>query len=258
MSFLGHLEQLRWHLVRSAIAVSVTSLIAFINKDILFDGIILGPKRPEFITYRYLCKIGQKLNLDLCIKEIPFKLQSTELSQQFTLHMMAAFIAGFIIATPYILWETWRFIAPALSPKEKKYSAGFVFFSSLLFLTGVLFGYFIIAPLSINFLGTYSVSTQVQNIFTLDSFISIITFLTLAAGVVFELPMVVFFLSKMGIITPKFMRQYRKHATLVILLVAAVITPSPDVTSQMLVALPLYFLYEVSIWISAAVAPKPV
>jgi len=258
MTFLQHLEQLRWHLVRSAAVVVVLALIAFFNKELLFDGIILAPKSPDFITYKWMCMLSEKFHIDMCIKEISFKLQSTELSQQFTLHMMAAFIAGLIAATPYILWEIWRFISPALSAKEKRYSFGFVFFASALFLLGVLFGYFIIAPLSINFLGTYSVSNQVQNIFTLDSFISIVTLLTLAAGIVFELPIVVYFLSKIGLITPKFMRQYRKHSVLVILVVAAVITPSPDITSQMLVAIPLYFLFEISIWISAAVAPKPV
>lgn len=254
MSFLQHLEALRWHLVRATIVVCVLAVIAFFNKDLLFDGIILAPKKPDFPTYRAMCWLSEKLSIeDLCIKELPFRLQSTELAQQFTLHMWVAFVAGLIIGFPYVLWEIWRFIKPALSDKERKYTSGVVFFASLLFFMGVLFGYYVIAPLSINFLGSYSVSSEVQNIFTIDSFISIITMLTIAAGVVFQLPIVVYFLSKIGLLTPAFMRAYRKHAIVVILIIAAVITPSPDVTSQLLVAFPLLLLYEISILIAAVV-----
>lgn len=254
MSFLQHLEALRWHLVRSSVVVAVLSVFLFFQKEWLFDSIILAPKKATFPTYRFMCWLSEKLSIDdLCIKEITFKLQSTELSQQFTLHMWVAFVAGLIIGFPYILWELWRFIKPALSDKERKYTTGIVFTSSLLFFAGVLFGYYVIAPLSINFLGSYSVSSEVQNIFTIDSFISIITMLTIAAGVVFQLPIVVYFLAKIGLLTPAFMRNYRKHAIVVILIVAAVITPSPDVTSQMLVAFPLLLLYEISIWIAAIV-----
>lgn len=257
MSFLQHLEALRWHLVRATIAVCVLALFAFFQKEFLFDVIILGPKKVDFPTYRAMCWLAEKLSIDdLCINEIPFKLQSTELSQQFTLHMWVAFFAGFIMAFPYILWEIWRFIKPALSEKESRYTKGIVFTSSFLFFLGVLFGYYVIAPLSINFLGSYSVSSEVQNIFTIDSFINIITMLTLAAGIVFQMPIVVFFLAKIGLLTPAFMRAYRKHAIVVILIVAAVITPSPDVTSQMLVAFPLLLLYEISIWIAAIVNRK--
>jgi sec-independent protein translocase protein TatC len=255
MSFLQHLEELRWHLVRSTIVVTVLAVVAFFNKDLLFDGIILAPKKPDFPTYRAMCWLAEKLSIDgLCIKELPFKLQSTELAQQFTLHMWVAFVAGLIIGFPYVLWEIWRFIKPALSDKEKSYTTGVVFFATLLFFTGVLFGYYVIAPLSINFLGSYSVSSEVQNIFTIDSFISIITMLTIAAGIVFQLPIVVYFLSKIGLLTPAFMRTYRKHAIVVILIIAAVITPSPDVTSQLLVAFPLLLLYEISILIAAVVS----
>lgn len=253
MSFLQHLEALRWHLVRSVVAVCVLAVVAFLNKALLFDGIILAPKKSSFITYRFFCWLARKVEVDFCISEIPFSLQSTELSKQFTLHMWVAFVAGFILSAPYIFWELWQFFKPALSAKERKYTTGVVFFASLLFLTGVLFGYFVIAPLSINFLGTYTVSDQVQNIFTLDSFISIIVFMTLASGIVFELPIVIYFLSKIGIVTPAFLRAYRRHAIVIILIIAAVITPSPDVTSQMLVAVPLYLLFEVSILISSFV-----
>ncbi len=253
MHFLDHLEALRWHLVRSAVSIVVFALVAFLNPEILFDKIILGAKNPDFLTYRALCKLSDLFHLDMCIKEIPFTLINIDMSGQFTTHIYIAFVAGFIMAFPYFLWEIWRFIKPALSTKERKYSRGVVFFSSVLFLSGVLFGYFVISPLSINFLGSYQISKQVANQISLDSFISIVTMLTLASGVVFELPVVIYFLSKIGIVTPSFLRTYRKHSMVIILIVAAVITPSPDVTSQLLVAIPLFVLYEISIGVSALV-----
>lgn len=258
MSFLDHLEALRWHLVRSAIVIVSLAIFAFIRKDILFDDIIFALKRPDFPTYRALCWLAEKYQIDICISDFTIDLISINLSGQFTTHMFVAFIAGLVVGMPYLLWEIWRFVKPALSVKEKQYSRGIVFFTSLLFITGVLFGYFIISPMSINFLGTYQVSSFVKNQINLDSYISTITILTLAAGVIFELPMVVYFLSKLGIVTPKFMRHYRRHSMVVILIIAALITPSPDVTSQMLVALPLFLLYEMSIFISAAVVKKEI
>jgi sec-independent protein translocase protein TatC len=256
MSFLDHLEALRWHLVRSVAVILVLAIVAFIRKDILFDGIIFALKRPDFPTYRFMCWLSDRYGLDLCITDFSFSLISINLSGQFTTHMFVAFVAGLVLGMPYLLWEIWRFVKPALSGKEKKYSRGIVFFTSFLFITGVLFGYYVISPMSINFLGSYQVSAQVVNQINLDSYISTITILTLASGVIFELPMVVYFLSKLGVVTPKFMRHYRKHSMVVILIVAALITPSPDVTSQMLVAIPLFLLYEISIFISAAVVKK--
>ncbi|MEP7171517.1 MAG: twin-arginine translocase subunit TatC [Bacteroidota bacterium] len=256
MSFMEHLEALRWHLFRSVIAIMTFAMIAFLNKEFIFDTIIFGPKHPDFPTYRTLCWLSEKFSIDMCIKDFPFIIISVEMSGQFTMHMWVAFITGLIIGFPYLLWEVWRFIKPALTTKEKKYSTGIVFFSSILFLIGVLFGYYVIAPLSINFLGSYQVSEQVKNQISLDSYISTITFLTFASGIVFELPIVIYFLSKIGIVTPKFMRTYRKHAIVIILIVAAVITPSPDVTSQILVAIPLYLLYEISIFVSVMVVKK--
>lgn len=257
MTFLQHLEVLRWHLVRATIAVVVVSIIAFFQKEWLFDVVLFGPKKADFPTYRFMCWLAQKLSIDdLCISEVSFQLQSTEMAQQFTLHMWVAFYGGLIISFPYILWELWRFIKPALNVTEKRFTTGVVFVSSMLFFAGVLFGYYVIAPLSINFLGSYSVSSEVKNIFTIDSFISIITMLTLASGIVFQMPILVFFLAKIGLLTPAFMRAYRKHAIVVILVIAAVITPSPDVTSQILVALPLLVLYEISIGIAALVVSR--
>lgn len=192
----------------------------------------------------------------MCIREIPFKLINTELSGQFTTHMWISFIGGLIVGFPYVLWELWRFIKPALHEKERKNTTGFVFFASLLFITGVLFSYYIIVPLTINFLGSYQVSADVDNMISMSSYISTVTTLTLATGIVFELPIVVYFLTKFGIMTPDFMRKYRRHALVVILIVAALITPSPDISSQLLVAIPLYILYEFSIFVSSYVVKK--
>jgi len=253
MSFLDHLEALRWHLVRSVVAIFVVSIIAFFFKEFLFDGIIFAPKKPDFWTYRMLCMLSQKFNLDMCISEIHFNLVSTELSAQFTLHMWVAFLAGVIISFPYIVWEFWRFIKPALHDNEKRNARGIVFYTSFLFSLGVLFGYYIITPMSVNFLGNYRVSNEVTNMISMDSYISTVTILTLATGIVFELPIAIYFLTKIGIVTPAFLRKYRKHAVIVILILGGVITPSPDITSQMLVSIPLYMLYEISILVSAAV-----
>ena len=255
MSFLGHLEALRWHLFRAVIAVMTMAIVLFFFKEFLFDGVLLAPKSPNFLTYKVLCSFGNKLNLgdDFCITVIPFTLISTDISAQFTTHMWVAFIAGLVVSFPYVVWEIWRFIKPALSTKEKNYARGIVFYTSFLFMLGILFGYYIITPMTVNFLGNYQVSEQVKNTITLDSFISIVTTMTLITGIVFELPIVVYFLSKVGILTPTFMRTYRRHAVVVILILAAVITPTSDATTLVMVALPLYVLYEISILVSAYV-----
>ena len=253
MSFLDHLEALRWHVVRSVLVICTLGLIAFFNKELIFDGIILAPKNTDFWTYRMMCLLGQKLNIDMCITQIDFSVINLDISGQFTTHMWVAFVTGCVLGFPYLVWELWRFIKPALSDREIKYSNGIVIFTSLLFIMGVLFGYYIISPLSINFLGSYKVSEEIRNQISMASYINIVTVMTLSCGFVFELPMVVYFLSKIGFMSPAFMRKYRKHAMVVNLIVAAVITPSPDITSQMLVAIPLFFLYEISIFFSAAV-----
>ena len=256
MTFLEHLEALRWHLVRSAIAVVVCMVVAFMNKSFLFDTIIFGPRNADFPTYRVLCYLSEKLHVDMCITDFNYILINVAMAGQFTMHIWVSFIAGLVVSFPYILWELWKFIKPALSEKEKSYSQGVVFYCTALFFAGVLFGYYVIGTMSINFLGTYTVSEQVKNQISLDSYISTISFLTFASGVIFELPMVIYFLSKIGIITPQFMRKYRKHAMVIILIIAAIITPSPDVSSQLLVAVPLFLLYEISIFVSAYVIRK--
>jgi len=258
MSFLEHLEALRWHLVRSVIAVFSLAILAFTYREIVFDKIIFAPRHTDFWTYVQMCRLSDFLGLGdaLCIKSINFDLINTELSGQFTMHMWIAFVAGLIMGFPYVIWEIWRFIKPGLRDVEKQYTRGVVLFTTGLFAIGVVFGYYIIAPLSINFLGNYQVSPDVKNMISMDSFISTVTTITLASGIVFELPIVVYFLTKIGLMSPEFMRKFRKHAVVVILIVSAVITPSPDVTSQLLVALPLYFLYEISIFVSMYVLKK--
>ncbi len=254
MSFLDHLEALRWHLVRAVAAVVIITIIVFINKKFLFDSIILAPKSLDFLTYQALCWMSNNLHLadKLCITQIPFKVINIEMAGQFLLHIKVSFGLGFVLAFPYVFWEIWRFIAPALYEKELKYSQGIVFYSSILFITGILFGYYILAPFSINFLGSYRVSDEIMNTISLGSYINIVLMLVILSGIIFELPILVYLLSKIGILTPAFMRKYRKHAFLVIIILSAVITP-PDVTSQILIAIPLYLLYEVSIFISAKV-----
>ncbi|MDF2437196.1 MAG: tatC [Bacteroidota bacterium] len=263
LSFWGHIDALRGHLFRSALVVVVIAVILFCYPEFLFDTVILGPMKSDFLTYRAFCHLGHWLELKglfsdgnaLCFGQT-FKLQSLGLADQFTSLMWVAIIGGLIVGSPYVLWEVWRFIKPALKHKEKKASVGFIISSSFLFIAGVLFSYYVIVPLMVNFLGNYRVSSMVENNFTLDSYISTVTTLSLATGLIFELPVLVYFLTKFGLMSPEFMRKYRKHAVVVILVVAAVITPSPDVTSQLLVAFPLYFLYEASIFVSYFVIKK--
>ena len=254
MSFLDHLEIFRWHLIRAAAAIMFFAIIAFMYKDIIFDVILLGPKDPNFLTYKVLCNISRFLGFEdaLCLTESPFSLMNISMSGQFSTHITTSIFAGFIIAFPYVLWEIWRFISPALHSNENSMAKGVVFFSSILFLIGILFGYYVIAPLSINFLGSYQVSSSVANQINLSSFVSTVTTVSFANGIIFELPILVYFLTKIGLLTPDFMRVYRKHSMVVILILSAIITP-PDITSQVLVSLPLIILYEFSIKISERV-----
>jgi sec-independent protein translocase protein TatC len=253
MSFLEHLEELRWHIIRSILAIMVFMIIAFILKNFIFDKVILAPRNPAFFTNRILCQLGEYLNTPaLCINSKPFNLINIKMSGQITTHIAVAMVAGLILAFPVILWEFWQFFKPALKSNEAKYAKGAVTAASLLFFTGVLFGYYMLAPLSIHFLSSYDISDEVVNQINVRSYIGTLTSICLATGLVFELPIIAFFLTKIGVVTPKFLRKYRKHAIVVIFIVAAIITP-PDVFSQTLVAIPLLILYEVSIFISARV-----
>lgn len=257
MSFLEHLEVLRWHLVRSAIVILLFTIVAFIFKGFIFDSVILAQKSSNFWTYRMFCNFSHLIgNGDaLCMEDMKFSLINITMSGQFTIHIVTSIIAGIIVSFPYILFEIWRFITPALEKKERKKALGLVFSGSILFILGILFGYYFVSPLSVQFLGNYTVSDQIQNQITLGSFISTVTTVTLVCGLVFQLPLIVFFLSKLGLLTPEFMRKYRKHAVVVTLVLSAIITP-PDISSQVLLTIPLLILYEFSIYISRMVVKK--
>lgn len=251
MTFWEHLDELRGTLFRSIIAVAVCALTAFIFKNILFDHILLAPKESDFITYRLLCKAGTWLNLpSLCVEVSSFQIININLAGQFMSHMTISMVAGLVVAMPYIVWELWRFIRPGLTESEQKYTRGSVFIISLLFLTGILFSYFIVVPLMVNFLGGYQVSGLVVNQISLTSYTSSVTMMTLLMGLLFELPVLVVFLTKAGILTPTTIRKYRKHTVVVILIVAGIITPSPDIFSQLIVSIPLYILFESSLVIA--------
>lgn len=253
MGFWDHLEELRAHVFRSLAAVFILAIAAFIAKSFVFDTILLAPKSETFITNRMLCRLGDLLSIDaLCIGRLNLSMQNINMSGQFMMHMYVSLVAGLIVAAPYVLWELWRFIMPALKPNEKNYSRGAVFFSSALFMSGVAFAYFLIVPLTINFLGTYQVSANVPNQIQLNSYISTVVSVTLAVGIVFELPILVFFLTKVGVITPMFMRKNRRIMLVIVLVLSAIITP-PDIFSQILVCIPLIGLYELSIKISEKV-----
>lgn len=257
MSFLDHLEVLRWHIIRIFIALFAFSILAFIFKSFVFDTIILAPATNTFITYQLFCQLSHFLHLgdQLCFKDLDFQLINLTMAGQFTMHIMVSVVAGIIAAFPYILYELWRFIKPAMKISEKNYAKGIVFWGSILFMMGICFGYYLITPMSVQFLGGYSVSAFIHNQISLKSYISTVTTITLSSGLVFQLPIIVYFLSKLGIITPEFMRTYRKHAIIMVLLLAAIITP-PDISSQILVSVPLLFLYEISIIISKTVVKK--
>ena len=255
MSFLQHLEELRWHLVRSAVVVVVFAIAAFCLNDFVFDTIIFGPLQQDFISYRALCSLGHRSGAGdvMCMVVKNQHLQTLSASEQFFNHMWISFLCGLILGFPFILWELWKFIRPALKNKEIGPVKIFVVIASILFLIGIFFGYFLLFPMSYNFLINYQVSSsgivQTQN--TFDDYISLISTMTLVSGIIFEMPILVYFLTRMTLLTPAFMRKYRKHATIIILIAAAVITPSPDVTSQMVVAVPMYLLYEISVFVSA-------
>ncbi len=255
MSFIDHLEALRWHIIRSALAIVVFTTAAFLAKDFLFHDLILGPSRGDFWTYRAFCDFGRWIGAEgsLCLGQPTFDLQNRQMSGQLTMHISSSFVVGLALAFPYTFWEIWRFVKPGLYPHEQANSRGAVFFVSVLFIIGLLFGYFIAAPLSINFLASYQLDATIENQIDLQSYISTLTTMSLSCAFVFELPMIVFFLAKAGLITPEIMRVYRKHAIVVILVLAAIITP-PDISAQIIVTIPIVLLYELSINIARVVA----
>lgn len=254
MSFLDHLEELRWLLVRSTSAILIFATAAFFVSDYIFDVIIFGPKSPDFITYRFFCDLSHQLGFadSICVSEMPFIIQNTNVEGQVNILVWTCITAGFILAFPYILLQLWNFISPALYENERKYAKLFIFIASFLFFLGVLFGYFVIVPMSINFFATFKVSDVVENQFNIDSYIGMIKTSVIACGLFFELPIIIYFLTKLGLVTPSFLRQSWKYAVIIILIVAAIVTP-PDVVSQLIVAIPMLLIYEASIFISSIV-----
>ena len=256
MSFFDHLDVLRKHLIRSSLAIVAFTGVAFAYYDFIFDTVIMGPKKHTFWTYKMMCIIGDKFNLgpDFCVsKDVPFNIINTEMAGQFTLQMNSSLLIGIILGAPYLLFEVWLFIKPALHENERKSATGFTGYAVLLFAIGILFGYYIITPLSINFLANYTVSSIIQNNITIDSYLSSVATLTLGSGLVFELPILIFVLSKFGIMTPKIMRSSRRYATVIILIIAAIVTPTPDILTMLTVSFPLFLLYELSIVVSSRV-----
>ena len=254
MSFLDHLEELRWHLIRSVLAIVIVATVAFIFKDFIFDVLLFGPKNKDFITYRWFCSISQTLGQGstFCIEELPFRIQSRTMAGQFSAHLWTSILAGFIVSFPYIIFEFWRFISPGLYEKERKNARGFIFIASILFFIGVLFGYYIVTPLSINFLGNYTVSSEIFNDFDLSIYIGLLRASVLASGIIFELPIIIYFLTRIGLITPQFLKKNRKISLVFVLSLSAIITP-PDIASQIIVSIPILILYEVSIVIAKIV-----
>ena len=257
MSFLDHLEELRWLLVRGSAAVLVMAVVTFFISDYIFDTIIFGPTKTDFVTYRFFCDLSHYVGFkdSICVESLPFIIQNTNMEGQVNILVWICVTAGFILAFPYILWLLWGFVSPALYEKEKKNAKIFIFIASILFFIGVLFGYFVVVPMSVNFFATFKVSEVVKNQFSLDSYISLIKTSVIASGLFFEMPIIIYFLTKLGLVTPQFLRKYWKYAVVIILIVAAIVTP-PDVVSQLIVAIPMLLIYEVSILLSVLVHKK--
>ncbi len=256
MSFLDHLEALRWHLLRSVSAILILTVIAFLAKSFVFGIMILGPSKVDFVTYRVLCDISDYFGITaLCIDELPFTIQSRQMTGQFSMHMTSSFVVGFIAAFPYVFWEFWNFISPGLYDQEKNAARGAVFFVSLLFFLGAAFGYYILSPLSINFLSNYQLDPSILNEFDIGSYVTTLIMLVLASAIMFQLPVVVYFLAMSGLVNSAMLKAYRKHAIVVILILSAVITP-PDVISQILIAMPILVLYEAGIQIAKKLERK--
>lgn len=250
MSFFDHLEQLRWHLIRSISAIIIAAIVVFIAKDFVFGTIVLGPTREDFFTFTFLC---ENLGL-LCETRMP-ELITRTLGEQFMIHIVSSLWIGLIIAFPYVIWEIWRFVRPGLYNKERKAASGVFLIASFLFFCGVSFGYFIIAPFAVNFLASYSVSETISNTVTLASYVNYLVMFCLPTGIIFELPILVYFLTEIGLINPAFMKTYRRHSIILFLVLASIITP-PDVITQLLISIPLIILYEISILISARIEKK--
>ena len=254
MSFIDHLEVLRGHLFRSALAIAAGAIVFAVYNKFFVQKVLMGPTHADFPTYKYLCKLGHAIGLgdQMCMKDIGLKMQSTSVSGQFSMFFTIIFIGGIVVAFPYVFWEFWRFVKPALSKKELQKTRGVIFWVSFLFFLGVLFGYFVIAPYTVNFFANFQLDENIENRWTITSYIDTLVPLILGTGLAFQLPLAMFFLAKVGLMSPDFLRRYRKYAIVIILIVAGVITP-PDVISQIICTIPLMILYEISIWLTAKV-----
>jgi len=258
MSFLDHLEDLRWLLIRITVGILVVSCLSYFIIDYIFDEIIFAPINTNFITYRLFCELTTYLGSSdggMCVKEMPFIIQSTEMGGQFSIFIWTCITTGFILGFPYILWEIWKFIRPALYENEKKNAVWFILSASILFFLGVLFGYYLILPLSVNFFGGFNVSNVIKNEFNVDNYISMVKTSVISCGLMFELPIIIYFLTRIGLVTPQTLRQYRRYSVIIILILASILTP-PDILSQIIVAIPLLILYEISIFIAVLVSKK--
>jgi len=255
MTFIDHLEELRWHIIRSVIAVLIAAIFTFIYSDFVVDQLLFGPTKADFISVVWLCKIGNQLGIGdtLCFKQAEITFLETTMTGQFIASFILSFIGGLILAFPYVFWEFWRFIKPALSPKELKKTRGVIFWVSLLFFTGVLFGYYILTPFMVNFYFNYKLSEQIQIMPSFSDYLENLIYTTFGIGLLFQLPLLMSLLTRIGIVSARFLRQYRRHAFVIILIAAAMITPSTDLFSLTLVTIPLYLLFEASIIIASRI-----
>lgn len=255
MSFIDHLEELRWHLIRSVIAVLVGAILVFSFVREIVEGVIMAPAKDDFVTYSWFCELGHKLGLGdgLCMQGVEVSFLSTRMTEQFISSFTIAFVGGFIVAFPYIFWEIWRFVKPALSEKERKGTTGVIFWVSVLFFLGVGFGYFILTPFMVNFYFSYSLSSLIEIKPTFGDYLENLIYLTVGVGVLFQMPLLVMILAKIGILTSRFLRKYRRHAFVAIIILAAIITPTTDPFSLLIVTIPLYVLFEASIVIASRI-----
>lgn len=250
MSFLEHLEELRWRIVRSAAVVLLFSIAIWVFQEWIMETLFLSMRNPDFISFRLICDY-----LGVCVEEIPVDFQSTEVTGQFSYALMMSIMGGIVLSFPFIFFQIWRFVKPGLKSKEESVAKGIVFYVSLLFFLGISFGYFIIAPLCVQFFGSYQMSELIENKFTVSSYMSTILSTVFYSGILFLLPVVAYLFTKLGIMTPAYLRKYRKHAIVGILILSAIITP-PDLISQVIVSIPIVILYEIGILVSARVEKR--
>lgn len=250
MSFLEHLEELRWRIVRSAAVVLAFSIAIWVFQEWIMETLFLSMRNPDFISFRLICDY-----LGVCVEEIPVDFQSTEVTGQFSYALMMSIMGGIVLSFPFIFYQIWRFVKPGLKSKEESVAKGIVFYVSLLFFLGISFGYFVIAPLCVQFFGSYQMSELIENKFTVSSYMSTILSTVFYSGILFLLPVVAYLFTKLGIMTPAYLRKYRKHAIVGILVLSAIITP-PDLISQVIVSIPIVILYEIGILVSARVEKR--